>query len=81
MADEGKVQAVFAEKNMVVLDKSPFYGESGGQVGDKGALIAGGNEHQVLDTHKQEGLVLHRVKLRGPVTSRARARPARPSRR
>ncbi|HEY3325478.1 MAG TPA: alanine--tRNA ligase [Planctomycetota bacterium] len=51
---------------VVLLDQTPFYGESGGQVGDKGELAqADSLRHEVLDAQKQEGLVLHRVKLAG----------------
>ncbi|MCY3024440.1 MAG: alanine--tRNA ligase [Planctomycetota bacterium] len=52
---------------IVLLDQTPFYAESGGQVGDKGWLISGAQKHAVLDTHKQEGLFLHRVTLSGPL--------------
>jgi len=48
----------------VVLDQTPFYGESGGQVGDIGALVGGGVEFDVIDTQKQRGFVLHRGHLR-----------------
>ncbi len=43
----------------VVLDRTPFYGESGGQVGDTGTLSGEGFEFQVLDTQKDGDLVLH----------------------
>jgi len=45
------------EQGIVVLDQTPFYGESGGQVGDTGTL--GGAE--VTDTTKASGLHLHHV--------------------
>ena len=48
----------------VVLDQTPFYGESGGQVGDTGTLSGGGVEFDVIDTQKQRGFVLHRGHLR-----------------
>ena len=44
----------------LVLDRSPFYGESGGQVGDSGTISSGGNEFEVLDTQKHAGLIVHR---------------------
>jgi alanyl-tRNA synthetase len=43
----------------VVLDETPFYGESGGQVGDNGTLTADGVEFDVIDTHKDSGFILH----------------------
>ncbi len=43
----------------VVLDETPFYGESGGQVGDTGTLTADGVEFEVIDTHKDSGFMLH----------------------
>ena len=40
------------EETLVILDKTPFYAESGGQVGDSGALIGDKFEFQVNDTQK-----------------------------
>jgi alanyl-tRNA synthetase len=47
----------------VVLDRTPFYGESGGQVGDSGKLIGDGFEFVVADTQKDGGLVVHQGHL------------------
>ena len=47
----------------VVLDQSPFYGESGGQVGDIGTLIGLGH-FEVTDTIKHSGLLVHRGVLK-----------------
>ena len=40
------------EEALVILDKTPFYAESGGQIGDSGALIGDKFEFQVRDTQK-----------------------------
>ncbi|KPQ24537.1 MAG: alanine--tRNA ligase [Halomonas sp. HL-48] len=47
------------QKGIVVLDRTPFYGESGGQVGDTGYLYVDGGRFQVMDTQKQSGHHLH----------------------
>ncbi|RUQ37258.1 MAG: alanine--tRNA ligase [Candidatus Competibacteraceae bacterium] len=48
------------EEGLVVLDHTPFYAESGGQVGDSGHLHAEGVSFAVRDTRKQgEGLFTH----------------------
>jgi alanyl-tRNA synthetase len=48
----------------VLLDRTPFYGESGGQVGDTGKLISKGMKAVVVDTKKPiEGVHLHRVRV------------------
>ena len=57
----------------LVLDKTPFYGESGGQVGDTGLLTVGGEEIAVLDTQKDaEGAIVHVVE-RLPADAEAEA--------
>ncbi len=45
------------ETGAVVLDQTPFYAESGGQVGDVGNIIAGVNRFEVRDTQKIKAAV------------------------
>jgi len=56
-----------AQPITVVLDKTPFYGESGGQVGDTGELVGDGVRFEVTDTHREGGFVLHLGHLRAGV--------------
>lgn len=44
---------------VIVLDRTPFYAESGGQVGDTGTIVCGPNTVSVDDTIKSEGHFLH----------------------
>ena len=71
LADEGTVIALVHEGSstealqegqtgIVVLDRTPFYAESGGQAGDCGVLLAaGGARFEVRDTTKQGAAFLH----------------------
>ncbi len=43
----------------IVLDQTPFYAESGGQVGDTGVLIGEGEQVAVFDTKKENDLIVH----------------------
>ena len=43
------------EQGTVILDRTPFYAESGGQVGDRGELVRGDARFDVSDTHKLSG--------------------------
>ncbi len=48
----------------IVLDRTPFYAESGGQVGDTGWLKTDDMQFEVLDTQKASGLIVHHGILR-----------------
>ena len=52
---------VQGESGMVMLDQTPFYAESGGQVGDQGVLEANGVLFEVDDTRKQAGSVFAHI--------------------
>ena len=49
-----------SESGYVVLDRTPFYAESGGQVGDTGVIAANGTRFAVADTSRGGGQHLHR---------------------
>jgi alanyl-tRNA synthetase len=51
------------DRSRLVLDRTPFYAESGGQIGDQGAIEAPGFRFQVEDTQKMGRIVLHVGKL------------------
>ncbi len=56
-----------ADPVRVVLDSTPFYGESGGQVGDSGKLVGEGFEFEVTDTQKDGELLVHSGHLKDGV--------------
>ena len=43
----------------LIFDRTPFYAESGGQVGDSGTLRSASDEIQILDTKKENGMIIH----------------------
>lgn len=61
IADKQVVKSVNQnhETVAIVLDKTPFYAEAGGQVADTGTLKGNGFEFEVQDTQKDAGLYLH----------------------
>lgn len=54
-AKDGKLSMIF--------DKTPFYGESGGQTADHGTVTGNGFEGKVVDVQKQKGIFIHTVEV------------------
>ncbi|MBP8033421.1 MAG: alanine--tRNA ligase [Bacteroidia bacterium] len=54
-----KVKAKNKEQFQLVLDKTPFYAESGGQVGDSGTLSNINETITIVDTKKENGVIIH----------------------
>jgi len=58
------------ERGVVVLDRTPFYPEGGGQVGDEGVLLSPDGKRllaKVIDTQRQGSAILHLVKDATPL--------------
>lgn len=54
-----KVKAKGKELYQLVLDTTPFYAESGGQVGDRGQLVISNEQVSIIDTKKDNDLIIH----------------------
>src|SRR5258708_6496708 len=52
------------EEGELTFDRTPFYGESGGQLGDTGFVTSSGSRAQILDAQKPvQGLIIHKAKV------------------
>lgn len=62
---DGKISDSLEEGDIaeIILDKTPFYAESGGQVGDTGIIKNENFEAEVLNTTKFNDLVIHKVQI------------------
>ena len=65
MSAKSKIESYFEKEGLVyiVLDKTPFYSESGGQVSDTGKIYNSNIELNVVDVQKIDGLVCHICKV------------------
>ena len=59
LTDEGSVDSVSEGDCSVILDRTPFYGEGGGQVGDTGTIYSDSFIASVYDTKKNDGIYIH----------------------
>jgi alanyl-tRNA synthetase len=51
------------ERGLAVFDRTPFYAEGGGQVGDTGQVTAPGGTARVLDTQSSDGAIVHLIEV------------------
>ncbi len=62
--DDLQVDSATADKEyFLALDQTPFYAESGGQVGDQGKFSCSSGSGQILDCIKQGKIFLHTIKI------------------
>jgi alanyl-tRNA synthetase len=62
--DDLRVDSAAADKEyFLALDQTPFYAESGGQVGDQGKFSCSSGSGQILDCIKQGKIFLHKIKI------------------
>ncbi len=54
-----KIKFKGRESLQIILDRTPFYAESGGQVGDTGFLISGKDKIEISDTVKENNTIIH----------------------
>ncbi len=64
-----KVKGKAGDRFQVVLDRTPFYPEGGGQVGDQGWFVQQGRKVAVLDTKRENELIVHFLKELPPDAS------------
>ena len=74
VSDDSRIKAIIKDGHLteiaeegdiseIILDKTPFYAESGGQTGDTGTIKGEGFEAKVLNTTKFNGVFVHKAKI------------------
>lgn len=61
--DKSVTELTSGEEGFLLLDKTPFYGETGGQVGDTGTISSKSGHVKVIDTKKLNSYFIHSVKV------------------
>ncbi|MCY3928374.1 MAG: alanine--tRNA ligase, partial [Acidobacteria bacterium] len=60
---DGEPARQVSDEGFVVFDRTPFYAEAGGQVGDVGLVEWNGGQARVLDTFRDGGRIVHRIEV------------------
>ncbi len=58
---EFEAQVIGCENGHIILDRTAFYPEGGGQPSDRGKIIHGGDEYDVLDVQKYGDVIVHKI--------------------
>jgi alanyl-tRNA synthetase len=66
---EAESSILLSKDNLIILESTPFYGESGGQVGDTGDIKINDSILQVLDTQKSGNVNVHILNKTAPTSS------------
>ena len=63
ITDEGEVEALSEGECSLIFDRTVFYGEGGGQVGDTGKIFMDKLYVPIVDTQKTDGVYIHRARI------------------
>ena len=63
ITEDGRVTEISEGECSLIFDRTVFYGEGGGQVGDTGSITADGVSLTVTDTKKTNGVFIHEVTI------------------
>lgn len=69
ITDDGSANSISEGDCSIILDKTPFYGEGGGQVGDTGTIYTDKFVANVYDTKKTDGVYIHLCTVAGGTVS------------